>query len=130
MEQVVLLHESIHEIQSKKKARAYDKVKMDFPLSDYAAQGLWRQMVCWMMKIVRGGRVAIKVNDQISPYFPTFKGVGQGNRLSPLLFNIITNGLVMWVKKAQRQSLISHMVPNLVDGGLELLQYVDDTIFL
>lgn len=42
-----------------------------------------------MMKIVRGGRVAVKVNEQVGPYFPTFKGVRQGDPLSPVLFNII-----------------------------------------
>ncbi|XP_024311805.1 uncharacterized protein LOC112269369, partial [Brachypodium distachyon] len=56
----------------------------------------------WVMRTVRGGRVAIKVNDQIGPYFPTYKGVRQGDPLSPLLFNIIAEGLTMLINKAKR----------------------------
>jgi hypothetical protein len=81
------------------------------------------------MRLVSGGRVAIKFNDHISPYFLTFKGVRQGI-LCPLLFNIIDDGLAPMVKKAQQQGLISSLVPILIDGWLSLLQYADDTIFL
>lgn len=34
------------------------------------------------------------------------------------------------MKKAQQNGLINGLVPNLVDGGLGLLQYAEDTIFL
>jgi hypothetical protein len=29
----------------------------------------------WVMKSIRGGRVEIKVNDQICTFFPTYSGV-------------------------------------------------------
>jgi hypothetical protein len=29
----------------------------------------------WVMKVVRGGRVSIRVNNEIGLYFPTFAGV-------------------------------------------------------
>jgi hypothetical protein len=45
------------------------------------------------MKTVRGGKVVIKTNDLISPYFATHKGVRQGDPLSPLLFNLVADGL-------------------------------------
>lgn len=80
----------------------------------------------WIIRTVRGGRVA----DTGGPYFPTYKGVRQGDPLSPLLFNIIDDGLAMLTKKAQRQKLIAGLVPHLVDGGLAIIQYADDTIFL
>lgn len=73
------------------------------------------------MKSVKGERVAVKVNDSICPYFPTYKGVRQGDPLSPLLFNIIAEGLTMLIHKAQNVGLISGLVPHLVDGGLAIL---------
>lgn len=79
---------------------------------------------------MRGSRAAIKVNDQVGPYFPTHKGVGQGDPIAPLLFDIVVDGLAMMIKQAQQQGLISGLAPHLVDGGLALLQYADDTIFL
>jgi hypothetical protein len=36
------------------------------------------------MRTVRGGKVAIKTNDVIGPYFVTHKGVRQGDPFSPL----------------------------------------------
>lgn len=36
----------------------------------------------------------------------------------------------MLIKQAQQWNLISGLVPHLVDGGLELLQYADDSISL
>jgi hypothetical protein len=50
------------------------------------------------MKTVRGGKVAIKKNDMIGPYFTTHKGVRQGDLFSPLLFNIAADGLACLIK--------------------------------
>jgi hypothetical protein len=36
----------------------------------------------WVMRTVRGGKVAIKTNDIVGPYFTTHKGVRQGALLS------------------------------------------------
>jgi hypothetical protein len=43
----------------------------------------------WVMKVVKGGRVAIKVNDTIGPYFPTYAGVRQGDPQSPPIFYVV-----------------------------------------
>jgi hypothetical protein len=83
-----------------------------------------------MMKVVRGGRVAIRMNDKEGPYFRIHKGVRQGDPLSPLLFNIVADGLALMIKKAQDEGLIKGLIPNLVDGGVVMLQYADDTIFM
>jgi hypothetical protein len=48
--------------------------------------------------------------------------------LSPLLFNIVADMLAILIKRAKEEGQISGMVPHLVDGGLSVLQYADDTI--
>lgn len=55
-----------------------------------------------------GGRVAIKFNDQIGPYFPTYKGVRQGDPLFPLLFDIIADELYMLIEKAVNQGMLRY----------------------
>jgi hypothetical protein len=44
-------------------------------VSDDAIESFGDIFCDWVMKVVRGGRVAIRVNDEIGPYFPTFVGV-------------------------------------------------------
>jgi hypothetical protein len=52
--------------------------------------------------------------------------VRQGGPFSPLLFNLVADGLACMIKKAQEEGLIPHIIQN----GCCCLQYADDTIFL
>jgi hypothetical protein len=56
--------------------------------------------------------------------------VRQGDPLSPLLFDIVGDGLAMMIKKAKHERLINGLVTHLVDEGVSILQYADDTIVL
>jgi hypothetical protein len=82
------------------------------------------------MRIVRGGKVAIKTNDILGPYFTTHKGVRQGDLFSLLLFNLVADGLACMIKKAQDEGLIEGLIPHIIHNGCCCLQYADDTIFL
>jgi hypothetical protein len=139
MEGIVILHETIHEIHHKKMSRvlfkidfekAYDKVNWAFLYQMMQLKGFGDIFCDWVMKVVRGGRVAIRVNNEIGPYFPTFAGVRQGDPLSPLLFDVVGDGLALLMKKGQEEGLVKGLVPHLVDGGISILQYADDTILL
>ena len=82
------------------------------------------------MKTIRGGKVAIKTNDLIGPYFATHKGVRQGDPFSPLLFNLVADGLACINRKAQEKGMIRGLIPHIIQNGYRCLQYADDTIFL
>jgi hypothetical protein len=45
-----------------------------------------------------------------------------------MLFNIVANMLTIMIECAKVDGLIEGVVPHLVDGGLSILQYADDTI--
>jgi hypothetical protein len=70
----------------------------------------------------------VQVNDNIGNYFKGGKGVRQGDPLSPLLFNLAVDGLAKMIHKAQENGLIKGLVPEYIDNGMSVLQYVDDTI--
>jgi hypothetical protein len=72
----------------------------------------------------------IKVNDQVGRYFQTKKGHTQGDPLSPLLFNLVTDMLATLITRAREEGQTNGLVPHLIDGGLSVLQYADDTILL
>ena len=78
--------------------------------------------------MVSGGSVRIKVNDEIGPYFQTKRGLHQGDPMSPILFNFIADMLALPIKRAKADDQIRGVIPHLVDNGLSILQYADDTI--
>ena len=77
---------------------------------------------------VSGGSVAVNVNDEIGRFFQTKKGLRQGDPLSLILFNIVADMLAIMIERAKLDGQIEGVVPHLVDGGLSILQYADDTI--
>ena len=85
----------------------------------------WRQ---WIQDFGTGGSVAIKVNDDVGHYFQTKKGLRQGDPMSPMLFNIVADMLAILIERTKQDGQIAGVVPHLVDGGLSILQYADDTI--
>ena len=82
----------------------------------------------WIKQIVTGGSVGIQVNDEIGNFFQTKRGLRQGDPLSPVLFNIVADMLAVLVSRARECGQIKGVVPHLVDGGLSILQYADDTV--
>jgi hypothetical protein len=67
------------------------------------------------------GHVGVKINDQVGQNFQTKKGVRQGDPLSPILFNIVVDMLVILIKWAREEDLITGVIPHLVDDGLSIL---------
>ena len=45
-----------------------------------------------------------------------------------MLFNIVADMLAILIERAKQDGQITGVVPHLVDGGLSILQYADDTI--
>jgi hypothetical protein len=134
---VVILHEAVHELHTKKLngvilkldfEKAYDKVKWSFLQQTLRMKGFspeWRALI---NNFVSGGSVAIRVNDDIGRYFQTRKGLRQGDPLSPMLFNIVADMLAILIERAKADGQIEGVIPYLVDGGLSILPYADDTI--
>jgi len=85
----------------------------------------WRKQV---ESFVQGGSVGIKVNDDIGQYFQTLKGLRQGDPMSPILFNVVVDMLVVLVNRAKQDGQVGGLIPHLVDRGVSILQYANDTI--
>jgi hypothetical protein len=78
MEGVVILHETIHELHTKKSngiifktdfEKTYDKVKWSFLQQTLRMKGFSPNWFRWIQNMVSGGSVGIKVNDDNGPYF-------------------------------------------------------------
>jgi hypothetical protein len=137
LEGVVVLHETIHELHSKKLdgvlfkidfEKAYDKIKWPFLQQVLRMNGFPVKWCDWVTKFIQGGSVGIKVNDDIGHYFQTLKGLCQGDPLSPMLFNIAADMLAILIARAKEDGQVGGLIPHLVEGGVSILQYADDTI--
>jgi retron-type reverse transcriptase len=81
-----------------------------------------------IQKFVQGGSVGVKLNDDFFHYFQTKKGLRQGDPLSPMLFNIVVDMLAILIERAKIDGQVGGLIPHLVEGGISILQYADDTI--
>ena len=108
--------------------KAYDKVKWPFLFQTLRMKGFSPKWINWDKTFISGESVAINVNDDVVHFFQTRKGLQQGDPLSLLLFNIIADMLAILISRAKVDGQISGVVPHLIDGGLSVLQYADDTI--
>lgn len=138
LEGVVILHEILNSLHHKKQSgilfkvdleKAYDKVNWVFVHRMLVSKGFPDQWCDWIMKVIKGGKVAVKVNDEIGPLFQTHKGLRQGDPLSPLLFNLAAEALTLLVQRAEEHSLLEGLGNN-EENKISILQYADDTIFL
>jgi hypothetical protein len=74
------------------------------------------------------GSVAANVNNNVGHYFQIRKEVRQGDPLSPILFNTVVDMLAIFISRAKEVEQIQGVVPHLVDEGLSIIQYADDTV--
>jgi hypothetical protein len=52
-----------------------------------------------------------------------------GDAPLPILFNLIVDILTALIRRSKDLCHFSWVIPHLVDVGLSILQYVDDTLF-
>lgn len=137
MEAIVILHETVHERHRKTLdgvilkldfEKAYDKVKWSFLQQALRMKGFSPIWCKWIDQIVRGGIVGVKLNDDIGHYFQSKKGLRQGDPLSPILFNLVADMLAILIQRAKDNGKFRGVVPHLVEDGLSILKYADDTI--
>ncbi|WVZ74625.1 hypothetical protein U9M48_022786 [Paspalum notatum var. saurae] len=137
MEGAVVLHETLHEMHRKNLngvifkidfEKAYDKVRWDFLQQTLRMKGFSNTWCNWIKSFVEGGNVAINVNGQKDAYFQTRKGLRQGDPLSPILFNIVADMLAIIINRAKVEGKVNGVIPHLMENGLSILQYADDTV--
>jgi hypothetical protein len=137
LESVLVLHETTHELHRKEMdgvllkidfEKAYDKVRSSFLQQVLRMKGFDPKWCQWINNFIEKGSVGIRVNDDIGHYFQTRKGLRQGDPLSPVLFNLVADVLAIMIQRAKEDGQVDGLIPHLVDGGVSILQYSNDTI--
>jgi hypothetical protein len=72
--------------------------------------------------------VGVRINDVNSEYFEAGRGVRQGDRISPVLFNFVDDVFTRMLIKAADRQLISGLFRSFCPTGIMSMQYADDTL--
>ncbi|KAK2642951.1 hypothetical protein Ddye_024714 [Dipteronia dyeriana] len=108
--------------------KAYDTVDHTF-LDDMLKEmgfGLkWRH---WVWNCISSPKFSVLVNGKPSREFELERGLRQGDPLSPLLFNVVAEGLNALLRKAIYLNMIKGAVLGNEDEQIFHLQFAEDTI--
>jgi hypothetical protein len=127
---IMCLHEIMQETKRRKEIgvlfkidfeKACDKVSWRLLFYCLHVRGFNATWCEWIRQVVSGGTVSIKLNNSYSPYIKSFKGVRQGNLLSPILFNFAVDCLIRIVLMAQDNRLFNGSVEHIISKGVVIL---------
>ena len=91
-------------------------------------RGFSPKWIVWVLSLVKGGSVCVRLNDENNSFSTPGKGIRQGGPLSLLLLNIVVDVFTKILIKAARANLIRGLLPDVYERGIISLQYADDTL--
>jgi hypothetical protein len=89
-----------------KKHMTIDRVNWQFLEEILISRGFGGKLISWIMKMIRGGSISIRLNDENSSYFKPGKGPRQGDPLLALLFNLVVDVFTKILIKAAKRGHI------------------------
>jgi hypothetical protein len=137
LESIVAAHEIVHDaIKRGEKCmvlkldyeKVYNRVSWDFLEEILITSGFGQKWRNWVLKLVKGGSIAVRLNDANNSYFKPGKGLRQVDPLSPLLFNLVVDVFTRILSKAAIKGYIHGLFTNRLPEEVVSLQYADDTL--
>lgn len=111
--------------------KAYDHVNWKFLLYMLRRCGFGDKWCGWISHCISTGRFSVLVNGQPCGYFPSSRGLRQGDPLSPLLFDIVMEALSRIVEAVVGAGFISGFSVGSNANGLTTISHLlfaDDTL--
>ena len=106
---IIQLHEVVHSLKSNKQAgiiiqldlaKSYNKISWSYIRVVLRAYGFNQNWISWVMALVTTSSFSILLNVSPSRLFTPYRGLRQGDPLSPFLFVLMTEGLGKAIKMA------------------------------
>ena len=109
--------------------KAYGSVSWEFLSYMMRKMGFCSKWIQWIEWCLKSASVLVLVNGSPSYEFIPQKGLRQGDLLSPMMFNIVAEGLNGLMTNAIYKRLYRGFLSGTNKVEISLLQYADDTIF-
>ena len=110
--------------------KAYDSVGWEFLLYMMSRLVFCEKWIQWIRACLESTTISVLVNGSPTKEFKSFRGLRQGDPMTPFLFLIVAQGLVGLVKQATRKNLFSGLKVGDKKVEVNLLQFADDTLFV
>ncbi|KAH0751395.1 hypothetical protein KY285_004543 [Solanum tuberosum] len=111
--------------------KAYDHVNWDFLINILRQMGFGEKWLKWIGFCIKTVRFSILINGEPAGFFPSERGLRQGDPLSTFLFILAMEGLNSMIRVAsQKKWLKGFKVGNQAGEDLQICQllYADDTV--
>ncbi|XP_020249244.1 uncharacterized protein LOC109826633 [Asparagus officinalis] len=137
LDSFLLGHEMINFCSSGKKEicafkvdfyKAFDCVNWSFLQSLLKARGFGPKWCLWIHTILSSSKSAVLVNGSPTKFFRCFRGLKQGDPLSPLLFLLVANVLSKLLKCSAQSGDLSELNLKGQLNNIRSIQFADDTI--
>ncbi|GKF56992.1 putative RNA-directed DNA polymerase, eukaryota, reverse transcriptase zinc-binding domain protein, partial [Tanacetum coccineum] len=134
----LILNEAIAWYQQRKKElmvckvdfeKAFDSLRWDFLDSVMGKIGFGVKWHSWIQGCLRSARSSVLVNGSPTTEFELYKGLRQGDPLSPFLFILAMEGLHAFTWKAEELNLFKGANISRDNMHVSHLMYADDVIF-
>ena len=106
--------------------KAFDSVHWPFLFQMLANFGIGRHFSGWVRELVSNAQAMLNINGVRGDRFKLGRGLRQGCPLSPLLFNVVAEGLVVLLKRVAVSCFIDPLQVSDFPG--HILTYADDMI--
>ncbi|XP_020267043.1 uncharacterized protein LOC109842598 [Asparagus officinalis] len=108
--------------------KAFDCVNWSFLLSLLEARGFGPKWCSWIHNIISSSKSAVLVNGTPTSFFKCFKGLKQGDPLSPLLFLLVADVLSQMLRCSAASGDLSNLNLRGNLNSIRTIQFADDTI--
>ncbi|WOL01474.1 hypothetical protein Cni_G10190 [Canna indica] len=108
--------------------KAFNSVNWDFIIQLLRARGFAPRWISWIQFLLQSAESSLVINGVEGRLFKHKRGLRQGNPISPLLFNLVTDVLSRLVTKATTVKIVSGALNNILEGGITHILFVDDLL--
>lgn len=108
--------------------KAYDCVCWPFLFKMLKNMGCGHKWISWIKTCVTSATLSVLINGSATSQFKMERGLRQGDPISPLLFNVVAEGLNIIFERARAEEVISGISFGNNSPAISHLQFADDTI--
>jgi len=92
--------------------------------------GFYKQWISWIKECLESTTISVLVNGSPTKQFNPTRGLRQGDPITSFLFLIVAHGLFGMVNQDVRENLYTRINIGKNKVKVNLLQFVDDTLFI